>query len=258
MRLYADLVKGDTDRDKQIQVIAHRGLHAQLEQQPDCAAETLLAWLQQTTQAGLATGNMPANPADLERVLLLHKAKRRSRRGLCTCSTGTARSPAGQRAGTNRQANRNRQADRKGSWGCDTAGNAGSRARDTAGSAPSCTIRRTDRRRPRRHTPSQKCPKGPVHEPPGSADWCSPRRTGAGRPRRQSTKSSFAFYFPPKSGLSSIMGRPDLVNITSGGTRPSFYIGRFSGTSCTILNETTTPSSCSIPQPCTFATIGIN
>jgi hypothetical protein len=46
LRLYAGLVKGDADRDKLIQVIAHRGLHAYLAQHRDCAMETLLAWLQ--------------------------------------------------------------------------------------------------------------------------------------------------------------------------------------------------------------------
>ena len=45
MRLYAELVEGDADRNKPIQVIAHRGLRTQLEQHRDCAAETLLARL---------------------------------------------------------------------------------------------------------------------------------------------------------------------------------------------------------------------
>lgn len=196
MRLYAELVKGDADRDKQIQVIAHRGLHAQLEQHRDCAAETLLAWLQQTTQGGLATGNMPAHPADLERVLLLHTAKRRSRRGPCTCSKDTARWPAG----TNRRAQWNRQADKKGSWGRDTAGSRGIRAPCRSGS-PFCTIRHRDRRRPRRRARSRMCPKGPAPEPLGRADCCTPRRAAAGRPPRQPTKASFAFYFPPEKRI---------------------------------------------------------
>src|SRR5579863_5834961 len=37
-RPYAELVKEDAERDKQIQVIAHRGLHAQQAQHRDCAA----------------------------------------------------------------------------------------------------------------------------------------------------------------------------------------------------------------------------
>ncbi len=190
LRLHAELVEGDANRDKQIQVIAHRGLHAQLEQHRDCAAETLLAWLQQTTQAGLAASNMPAYPADLERVLMLHTAKRRSRRGPCTCSTDTGRSPSGRHP--DRRRRRRRQADKKGAWGRGTAGSEGTRAPCRCGS-PFCTIRHRRRRRPRRRTRSQMCPKEPAPGPPGPADCCIPRKAAAGWPPRQPTKASFAF-----------------------------------------------------------------
>jgi hypothetical protein len=63
---------------------------------------------------------------------------------------------------------------------------------------------------------------------------------------------------PRKSGFSSIAGWSDPVDLTTGCPHPTLYIGRLSGRSCTILTGTTTASSCSIPQPCRFATIGIN
>jgi hypothetical protein len=148
--------------------------------------------LQQTTQAGLATGNMPANPADLERVLLLHTAKRRSSPGPCRCSTDTARSPACRR----RQVHSCRRADRSDHSERGTVGSRGSRGRCSAGSAAFGTPGHTGRRR-RRRTLSRmslrESLKGPDHGPPGPAGCCIPRTTAAGRPPRQPSIASFAF-----------------------------------------------------------------
>jgi len=71
--VFSELVKGAAARDKQIEVIAHRGLRQALALDRDRAGETLVAWLQQTTKAGLANENMSAHPADRERLRLLQK-----------------------------------------------------------------------------------------------------------------------------------------------------------------------------------------
>jgi 5-methylcytosine-specific restriction endonuclease McrA len=67
----ADLLKGAAVRDKQIAAIAHRKLRTTLANNCEQAAQSLVEWLQQSTNAGLANGNMSAHPADRERLRLL-------------------------------------------------------------------------------------------------------------------------------------------------------------------------------------------
>ena len=69
--VFSELAKGTVARDKQIAVLAHRGLRAALSQDRDNAPAAFVRWLQQTTRAGLANQNMSAHPADRERLRLL-------------------------------------------------------------------------------------------------------------------------------------------------------------------------------------------
>ena len=69
--VFAGLQKGPAVRDRQIAAIAHRTLRTALAHAGAQAGAALVAWLQQSTRAGLANGNMSAHPADCQRRRLL-------------------------------------------------------------------------------------------------------------------------------------------------------------------------------------------
>jgi hypothetical protein len=178
-------------------------------------------------------------------------AARRSSRGLCTCSTDTARLPSG--------------------WAADTRGRSGHDRADSI----CCTLfprsacsdaspdRNNRRRRPRRRTPSHIDPKVELKAPGLGrlvfAGCCTRRRAAAGRQPPQPRTSLFASDFPPEK-RTDFHPEPARPGERHRGMPPAlpFSIGRLSGRSCTILNKTTTASPGPIPQPCRFATIGIN
>lgn len=69
----ARLLKGGTDRQQQIEIIAHRRLREALRAAGEQAGEVLVQWLQKTVAAGLANGSMSSHPADGERRRLLEE-----------------------------------------------------------------------------------------------------------------------------------------------------------------------------------------
>ncbi|MBC8877193.1 MAG: RRXRR domain-containing protein [Planctomycetes bacterium] len=67
----ANLLKGEKQRDNQIDVIAHRTLRESLLANRDTAGETFVLWLQKSVRAGLTNDEMSSHPADQERRRLL-------------------------------------------------------------------------------------------------------------------------------------------------------------------------------------------
>ena len=68
----ASLLKGDKERDSQIDSIAHRTLREELLRDKTNAATSFVAWLQKSVQAGFTGGTpMSSHPADQERRRLL-------------------------------------------------------------------------------------------------------------------------------------------------------------------------------------------
>jgi hypothetical protein len=69
----AELLKGPSECDKQIKLIAHPRLRRLLTDRADDAAAQFVGWLQQTVRAGRRTSRMSNHPADAARARLLDR-----------------------------------------------------------------------------------------------------------------------------------------------------------------------------------------